>query len=353
VDSTDEKKTFADYFIAVLDSRKAEAKNLADRQNLLLAFWKNCGTSFFDKRMQDEGSDVTNFFLDLQKTAGNTKRTRERAWNGKYVAHKIMKLHKLILENEKILRDMHMRKSSRSAAAPRKEPAEVVQLRAFMKNVEARAHSDQTLDATNEDSFKAPKAATAANKKRTLKPGEQKGEPIQTFLEWNEHKNDGRNCPACDHPFAMILGDDTQINADNDELQSQLRSAIKEWTQKGPRSRGKKPTLTTLYGSSEIACMCTNMHCGNCTDGFGCASCVNFVKKEGTRPFMIDGKICSCDICMCQCKVLFQRKDRHKLALHTAVQHKIRADESASLNYDPGEFLVVFCLVGATHDTNL
>jgi hypothetical protein len=323
VDSAEEK-SYDDYVYDVLNSRKSEAKSLNERQNYLYEFMNTCGPRFFEKCMRDENSEVQNFFADLKVSAGASKKSRERAWKGSYVARKLIVMDKLMVDNDTVRKKMKAQKPGRSSVSPRQDPPIVALFRTFMKNVHKRADNDQHKESIIENTDAAPKVARVG-KKSVLKPGEQKGEPVQSFLLWDESRRDKITCPACMHPFAMIIGSDKEINESNDEATAKLIDAIDEWKKRNPRSRGKKPTFSTVLGSTEIVCMCTTMHCGNREDGVGCIQCEEVVENNGTRPPLIDARICSCQVCRCDCSVKYQRKDRHKVAMQaSADRHKVK-----------------------------
>jgi hypothetical protein len=100
---------------------------------------------------------------------------------------------------------MKAQKPGQSIVSPRQDPPIVALFRTFMKNIHKRADNDQHKESIIDDIDAAPNAARAG-KKSALKPDEQKGEPVKTFLLWDESRRDKITCPAFWHPFAMIIG---------------------------------------------------------------------------------------------------------------------------------------------------
>ena len=64
--------------------------------------------------------------------------------------------------------------------------------------------------------------------------------------------------------------------------------------------------------SQRLVCLCVKLNCLNSFSGTGCFVCKTAIKNNGRtqnnrRLFFNSNNQCTCDVCICPCKVLYKR----------------------------------------------
>ena len=103
----------------------------------------------------------------------------------------------------------------------------------------------------------------------------------------------------------------------NDQVRKDMTANLKTWNNLSVSQRGSRPKQEGNI-SQQLVCMCMRIHYFNRLDGHVCLKCAIFCKKSIKqdnldRP-MFDGKLnYICDVCECNCSVLYYRHDRKEV----------------------------------------
>ena len=151
------------------------------------------------------------------------------------------------------------------------------------------------------------------------------GKRIQDSIPMSEitrSKLDFSNCANCHHNFVLPIGpEQNEINHHNDEIKRIYRDRMFEYNH---RSRSRKGASKPKMGkclSRKLACLCCRMHCLNRPDGVGCLkcewACIEQSKSKmpgGRRAHFDEDSDCKCNICACQCSVVYFRSEEKRMA---------------------------------------
>ena len=148
--------------------------------------------------------------------------------------------------------------------------------------------------------------------------GQVAGKRVQDSINISDitrSKLDLSNCANCKHNFLLPIGlTQNQINLHNDKVKNDYRTQMYNYNHMSKsRKVGEKPKMARSL-SMKLACLCTRMHCLNHDDGMGCLkcewSCIENVKKgKDVRPYFDQNNDCMCNICKCQCSVVYYRHE--------------------------------------------
>jgi len=145
-------------------------------------------------------------------------------------------------------------------------------------------------------------------------------------------------CAACKHQYVFIEGDEDAIWQENLQHKEEY-SIVKADYKKDRRSTRTKGQLAKppKHQSAELICMCIKMKCSGRADGKGCDNCVEAVKnnkKNGGsgNPLYEQGRS-ACEVCNCQCTVVYKRSDTLKLSTQVLDEK----EQQKNTSNDPGK----------------
>ena len=83
--------------------------------------------------------------------------------------------------------------------------------------------------------------------------------------------------------------------------------------------------------SQHLACICVKMNCLDKIDGSGCfkceVACTNAIEQNSNiRPMFDINFQCNCEICKCECNVVYFRHEAKKLAKQRQLDKEIACD---------------------------
>ena len=89
--------------------------------------------------------------------------------------------------------------------------------------------------------------------------------------------------------------------------------------------------------SKQLVCLCVKLNVLNSFNGTGCFVCETAVKynrktKNNRRPFFNTNNQCTCDVCICPCKVIYKRDQSLIVArqAHEEREEKQKREEEKS-----------------------
>ena len=161
------------------------------------------------------------------------------------------------------------------------------------------------------------------------KIGSQKGSSrLQDNIDMKSLKDnsfDMNCCAACKHKYIIPIGlDVVEITNHNRKVGKNHHEKMKVWTNTPNQKRGVRPRPDKVL-SQHLACLCCKMNCIDRRDGGGCrkceAACANTIEQGSDfRPFLDSNFICSCDVCVCKCSVVYYRHEAKKMAQQAMIE---------------------------------
>lgn len=153
--------------------------------------------------------------------------------------------------------------------------------------------------------------------------GSQKGSTrIQDNVDMKslqDNSFDMNCCAACKHKYIIPIGIDVvEITKHNTMVDKNHLAKMKVWSNTPTKKRGVKPRPDKVL-SQHLACLCCKMNCIDRRDGNGCrkceAACANAIEQgSDVRPFLDANFVCKCEICVCECSVVYYRHEAKKMA---------------------------------------
>jgi hypothetical protein len=273
---------------SALCGRMDEVLKLSDRKKFLVDLVAEGHQQIFSSQyMKDHLVVITNLLEAIQFSS-----TQKLGWNSPKVAEQMVNLH------GHMVADTERRRRSRASTA----------FLSFIEEVAKRVEFENTaIENRLRREKDPPNPPPGATKKRTKKNAKPREIP-QASLTWDPKKKDNLPCPACGHSTVMIVhveeAPSTQVQ------RAMFKEKLAEWNALTRTEQGKKtkPTFSSLKIGSTVerrVCMCCVMTCMN-----GSHNCPHCSKHP---PTFFNGQ-CTCVQCRCQCKAVFDARERQKIA---------------------------------------
>lgn len=266
------------------------AFDLEGKKNLLVGFVDRKKTDLFPRWMLDHNSEAS-VLLSTLVSSGRDDKARKKNWNASFMAEKILQAYLLLQE---ALTDVEQ-KPFRPCAF----------VKSFVHKVKPVV--DEAL--TKSETGKAKKKRSVINKQAA-------SDRVQDRIPFSTKIACKQACPACGHYFNAIVDDkSTEIAAKKEEY----KEALAEWERlKGSNKKLTKPKPPKI-ADTMVACYCFKQHCLLDPEGNGCASCKALDSNTLTSLHLRDPTTgvttCQCDVCQCNCSVLFGLSKRHAVAI--------------------------------------
>ena len=140
-------------------------------------------------------------------------------------------------------------------------------------------------------------------------------------------------CAACNHQYIIVNDNENAINNANRKAAGEHKQAKAEYNndKRSVRVKGKMPKPPSIE-SAELVCMCIKMNCAGRFDGKGCYHCQEIVKNHkengGQGNPLCEHGGCTCEVCQCQCIVVYNRNQTFKLATQVAEEREQQENTS-------------------------
>jgi len=208
-----------------------------------------------------------------------------------------------------------------------KYPSEITEYQIFIISLykEAEVALNETINSTH------------------VKIGKQKGNArIQNNIDMTTLTNksfDLDRCAYCKHRFIIPIGMDCdKINIYNQKFEKKHLSKMQIWSNTPLKRRGVKPCAAKTM-TQHLACTCLKMSCLSKANVLGCIqceiSCVNAIEQgSDVRPYFDANFKCTCQICRCECCVIYFCHEANKIAKQQQLDNKKTSQALLQLKID-------------------
>lgn len=292
----------------VLLGRKKQVGLKASRIEIIIDLLEMNKSTYIPSMLKNDPF-ITEWFFTYNVHANNPS-----TWNVKIIAKAICHFDDIV---QKIARTV--------ARTPDQLPPNIILFQTYMEGVREAAEL----------------LKTEVGRVRKGKIGVQKGGlRIQDSMQLKDISPTGfdtENCASCRHHYLLPVGKDlNEIHRHNNNCRKDHLTKMIKWNNLPVKRKGSKPK-SGRHLSQQLACLCTKMHCTNSLNGQGCFKCVELCTQARdagslSRPLFDDKLRCTCDICRCQCSVLYFRHDAAKLAIQAQTEREERRNSMSQTN---------------------
>lgn len=271
-----------------------------DKQKLLAPFAESKhDTDVFPRWMLEPGNSKAASLLANLRHTGQNKELREKNWKTTFMAKTIVDLVTLC--------DTAANPPDGLKSASR--PTKIVQ--SFLKVVTPIVQEA------------VAKQETDKGKQKRSSILKQTGILVQEGVSFSTLTPCRQACPVCGHHYNAIVEDNRDSLA---EQRQKYHAELSEWEKTRTKTKEKRPS-PPQWIDSRVACFCYQQHCRLDPEGKGCITCESLYGSGSialVHEQSSSGKrTCTCEICQCQCNVLFKLSKRNKVAAEEQTKKEV------------------------------